>query len=137
MTDHPVIELPSVAAAREAPPREGCDGLRAPEVLARVPGLTYRQLDYWSRSDRLFPHTHDTDTAGGSGHPYCWPPGEIAAAARMFRLISLGFNLDTAADLARSREKVTVTSRLLAALAEDMPDETTAPPVPPGFVEGL
>jgi hypothetical protein len=100
-----------------------CDGLRAPEVLAAVPGLTYRQLDYWTNTERIKPHTHGG--AEGSGHPFCYPPDQVALASRMFRLISMGFSLGKATDLAKSREGLRVASRLLLALAEDMPQTGT------------
>jgi DNA-binding transcriptional MerR regulator len=99
----------------------GCDGLGAPEVLAHIPGLTYRKLDYWSRTKHLTPHTHNPKGEGGSGIPFCWSPDQVELAARMFQLTNLGFSLVAAADLARSRECLSTAGRLLLALAAEDP----------------
>jgi hypothetical protein len=93
-----------------------CDGLSAAQVLARVPGLNYRRLHTWTASHHLKFHTHDPDGDTGPGIPYCGPPEEVAAAARMLRLIDLGFTLAAATDLAHDPEKL---SHAAAALASE------------------
>ena len=107
-----------MANLQQTPPRAHCNGLNAPSVLARVPGLTYRQLDYWSRTERLVPHTHGGEHS--SGIPYCWPLAEVEVASRMIRLIGLGVGLQPAVELARSRERLTAGSALLLRLAGEM-----------------
>lgn len=109
-----VAELTSAQAVALDPAR--CDGLRAPEVLSHIPGLTYRKLDWWSRTGRLSPHTHDPDGDGGSGIPHCWPPDQVEIAARMFQLTQLGFNLDAADDLAHRRERLAAVAYELVTL---------------------
>lgn len=61
-------------------------------------GLTYRQLDYWTRVG----HLNADDPTPGSGRRRHWPQSEIAVAARMARLIAAGFTVPRAADLARA-----------------------------------
>jgi DNA-binding transcriptional MerR regulator len=99
-----------------------CGGFGAPQVLARIPGLTYRKLDYWSRTGRLAPHTHDPDGDEGTGIPFCWPLHQVEVAGRMFQLTQLGFNLDTADELAHNPARL---AAVLDAL-QDLADGRTA-----------
>jgi hypothetical protein len=48
-------------------------------------GVTYRQLDYWTRRGYLNPGGNP-----GYGHPRTWPPGELAVAERMARAVRAG-----------------------------------------------
>ena len=83
-----------------------CDGLGARQVLEAVPGLTYRQLDYWTRTGRLRAHQHNAsgtrllNEERGRGHAACWPQFEIEIARRMILLIGAGFTIDAAATIA-------------------------------------
>lgn len=60
-------------------------------------GLSYRQLDYWTRSGRI----HADEPTPGSGHRRTWPDEEIAVAGRIARLIAAGLSLEIAAGVAR------------------------------------
>lgn len=60
-------------------------------------GLTYRQLDYWTRRGYL----KAEDPTPGSGHSRTWLEDEQVIAARMLRLISCGFTVEAAARIAR------------------------------------
>lgn len=79
-----------------------CDGLNYAEVLARIPGLTYRQLDYWTRTDRI--HAIDRGPFARSGVDRCWPPDQVTIAARIFKLQTRGIkDVDTAKAIATNR----------------------------------
>lgn len=58
--------------------------LRQAEVLERT-GITYRQLDYWTRSGWVHPIG-----GRGSGHNRAWPLSEVDAIGRMVRLVDAG-----------------------------------------------
>lgn len=60
-------------------------------------GMSYRQLDYWTRCGYLTAN----DPAPGNGHRRFWKPEEQAVAARMVRLIAAGVSLKVAARIAR------------------------------------
>lgn len=68
-----------------------------PQELQHEP-LTYRQFDHWIRRGYLKP----IEPTPGSGNGRWWPPGELAIAARMARLVHAGFRTDAAANLARA-----------------------------------
>lgn len=129
-------EVTRLPTSHEEMPRGDCTGLDAPRVLDRVRGLSYRQLDYWTRTGRITAHTHPFNVVSGSGVPHCWPRDEVEVAARMFRLIRLGFNLAAATDLARDHSQMVAGSALLLRLAEEMrppapgplPGRVTPPP---------
>jgi DNA-binding transcriptional MerR regulator len=74
-------------------------GLTASEVLEQIPGLTYRQLDFWSRSGRIQP----LPGKSGSGHYHRYTPQQVAIISRMYRLVNLGFTLDAAHQIATDR----------------------------------
>lgn len=61
-------------------------------------GLSYRDLYYWTRRNFINP---DNPTPG-SGVPMSWPDAELEVAALVKRLRAVGFELEAAADLARS-----------------------------------
>jgi hypothetical protein len=60
-------------------------------------GVTYRQLDYWTRRGYL----HLTTPTPGYGHPRTWPPGELAVAERMARAVRAGLTPHAAHKAAR------------------------------------
>lgn len=86
-----------------------CDGLNYHQVLARIPGMTYRQLDFWVRTGRLKCHHHlgssrAIDPWGGSGTERCWPPDQVTIAARIYKLLTRGIrDVDTALAIATNR----------------------------------
>lgn len=74
-----------------------------PNDLAGRLGLSFRQIDYWVRTDRL--HTVDWDGTSnplaGSGRHRSLPTSEIFIAETVGRLLAAGFVLDSAFALAR------------------------------------
>lgn len=74
-----------------------------------LPGVTYRQLDYWVRAGYLRP----TVPTPGTGTARDWSPEEIEIARLMARLTAAGFDLAVAARVAREQvEEPTGTSVL-------------------------
>ncbi len=68
--------------------------------LVEVAGITYRQLDYWTRHGHLEP-IPGTDRRG-HGYPRRYPTTEAPHAWLMGQLMTVGIrDLDLAADLAR------------------------------------
>jgi hypothetical protein len=65
-------------------------------------GLTYRQLDYWTRNGLL---KADNQTPG-SGNRRTWAPGELAVAVLIGRLVDAGISLRVAHDIARGRREI-------------------------------
>jgi DNA-binding transcriptional MerR regulator len=65
-------------------------------------GITYRQLDYWSRAGYLKPGRQWAGNRYGSGSPRSWPEAELAVAKLMGRLTAAGLPLKTAHRIARS-----------------------------------
>jgi MerR HTH family regulatory protein len=66
-------------------------------------GITYRQLDYWTRQGYLRPvQPHSNIRSGGTGYARQWPESELAIAASMGRLIRLGLTAEAAHRVARA-----------------------------------
>lgn len=95
-----------------------CDCLTGGDVLAAVPGLTYRQLIYWTTQGRVHAHRHPgshgrhvhrdrapADVAdGGSGQPISWPRSEVDVLRDVHLLVAdTAMRLDVAFRLARAR----------------------------------
>ena len=66
-----------------------------------VPGVTYRQLDFWVRQGYLRP-----EHAGGSGVARKWPAEEIRVLERMARLVRGGVVPSVAARVARGEAEL-------------------------------
>ncbi len=64
-------------------------GYRAPQVCTIV-GITYRQLDYWARTDLLKP---SIQTAHGSGSQRKYSFGDIVQLRVVKRLLDAGMSL--------------------------------------------
>lgn len=83
-------------------------------------GVTYRQLDYWTRLGLLKP---ENGTTPGSGRPRDWSTFELRVAEIIAELRALGFELPSAARLARQFAEGTVsnclTSRYLLVRSPD------------------
>jgi hypothetical protein len=62
-------------------------------------GLTYRQLDYWTRVGYL----RAADPTPGTGQAREWPEMEVVVAALMLRLLQAGLVLAVAARVAREQ----------------------------------
>ena len=67
-------------------------------MVEGAPTLTYRRLDYWTRTGLV--HAIENDRSG-SGVPRRYTEREAAVAALMARLMSTGLRLDVAAPVAR------------------------------------
>jgi hypothetical protein len=85
-----------------------------------APGLTYRQLDYWTRRGLL----HPDGPAPGSGHRRVWSEAEMAIARRVGELRLEGFELEAAFRRARAETNVAGAYLLTMAVA-------TLPPTTP------
>lgn len=68
-------------------------GHRSPEVC-RLTGVTFRQLDYWARTDVLRPSIAD---AHGSGSVRRYSDADVAAAKAVRCLLDRGISLQQAA----------------------------------------
>lgn len=66
-------------------------------AIIRVTGVTYRQIDYWTRRGYLKPDVVDP----GRGTRRHYPPRELDVAKRIAMRLVLGFTLARAAELAR------------------------------------
>jgi hypothetical protein len=80
---------------RQVPPPPACQRCSGPVetdtdlcvlCLCADLGITYRQLDHWSRMGYLRPVRLDRGKGEGSGSPRTWPPGELQIARLMGRL---------------------------------------------------
>ena len=65
------------------------DGFRAPEV-AKIVGISYRQLDYWARTGLVTPSVQD---AGGSGTQREYSFQDIVLLKAIKNLLDTGVNL--------------------------------------------
>lgn len=73
------------------------DLVRLPDVLAAT-GVTYRQLDYWTRTGLVHPAT---PALPGSGYARGWHPDEVRVLAVLARLVAGGIAPHVSARLAR------------------------------------
>jgi DNA-binding transcriptional MerR regulator len=64
-------------------------GYRAPDV-AKIVGISYRQLDYWARTDLVTPSVRD---AGGSGTQREYSFSDIVLLKAIKNLLDTGVNL--------------------------------------------
>ncbi len=77
-------------------------GFRAPQVC-KIVGITYRQLDYWARTDLIVP---SVQTARGSGSQRLYSFQDIVQLRVVKRLLDAGMSLKkirTAMDLLREQ----------------------------------
>lgn len=92
------------------------------QVLKR--GLTYRQLDHWTRRGWLRP-AH----IGGTGNARVWSAAELQIADLMRRLTRAGLTPEVAAKAARSHQEgrllVTIGPGLVLAIDTDLLSEET------------
>jgi DNA-binding transcriptional MerR regulator len=84
-----VVQFPKL---REIP-----EGYISGPDLAKAAGITYRQLDYWSRTGIL----QAVEVNPGSGYLRAYPANVLAFARLLKRLLDGGVNLRPAVDLAR------------------------------------
>ena len=65
-------------------------GFRAPDV-AKLVGISYRQLDYWARTDLVTPSVRD---AGGSGTQREYSFQDVVLLKAIKNLLDTGINLE-------------------------------------------
>lgn len=78
--------------------QEAPDGYITGPDLCHQARITYRQLDYWTRTGRL----RAINPRPGSGFPHLYPDDEIPVAAHMGALTAAGLGLQAAATTARA-----------------------------------
>ena len=82
------------------------DTIQTSELLAAIPGLTFRQLDHWIVSGYL----GDIGGQPGSGYNRAFTLGEVEQVRTMHRLVEAGLTVPRAAQIAsehiRGRGKV-------------------------------
>lgn len=66
--------------------------------ITRLAGISYRQLDTWSKNGYL---RAEGSASPGSGRPREWPHSELIVARRMKRLVDAGLTVAAAAEVAR------------------------------------
>jgi DNA-binding transcriptional MerR regulator len=71
---------------------EDREGFRGPQVCVVV-GITYRQLDYWARTDLVRPSLHD---AAGSGTQRLYSYRDLVELKVVKSLLDAGVSLQTA-----------------------------------------
>src|SRR5262245_26600132 len=86
---------------------QNSDGFRGPQVC-KIVGITYRQLDYWARTDLLKPSISD---AKGSGTQRRYSYTDLLELKVIKRLLDAGVSLQSA------RRAI---DRLRAGLGEDL-----------------
>lgn len=96
----PCPNLAGDCDGKHAPPRRGGRPASLPELPE---GLTYRQLDYWTRLGYV---KTDGAPSPGSGGRRAWPAEELEIAARMVKLRDEGYELRLAAKRARAEQPV-------------------------------
>src|SRR5271157_2414373 len=88
------VQLPGVSGTQH--PRGGeeseADGFRGPQVCKLV-GITYRQLDYWARTNLLRPSITD---AAGSGSQRRYSYNDVLELKVIKRLLDAGLKLQQA-----------------------------------------
>ncbi|MFZ4584990.1 MAG: MerR family transcriptional regulator [Acidimicrobiia bacterium] len=87
-TSAPTVQQPDLFTAPAQPAEPG---YRGPQVCAVV-GITYRQLDYWARTDLLRPSIED---AKGSGSQRVYSYRDLVALKVIKKLIDAGLSLQS------------------------------------------
>lgn len=83
----------SVTTLPTAQPEQ--DGYSSPEIIA-LTGITYRQLDYWTRCRRI-----GRDLAPGSGNARRYTEADLHLIRAVAALLEVGFTVPAAFDVAR------------------------------------
>jgi hypothetical protein len=101
------------------------------EAVTAAAGISYRQLDHWTRRGYLRPAA---DTGNGPGHCREWSSTERAVACLMAALVRAGLEPQAAALIARSgRSRFTLAPGIMIELHPDLaivPDGDGPAPVP-------
>ena len=89
----------------------------APDLPGPFFGISYRQLDYWTRIGLL----HATDPTPGSGVARTWPDREVVVALLIRHLLDAGLELRAAGRIAREQvERPTGEVRLRGGIVLDL-----------------
>lgn len=81
------------------------DWLTSVELCVEV-GITYRQIDHWTRTGLLVPVDGNTP---GQGHWHRYPPGQVARAKAVSALLKAGLYLP---QIRKHIDQITSTGRL-------------------------
>lgn len=92
-------ELAQLLAEHGLPQGPHDSECRCAECVVAFVGVTYRQLDYWTRRGWLRPEPRKKET---TGVPRVWPWPELHVARLMARLVAAGINPGVAHRAARS-----------------------------------
>lgn len=93
------------------------DGHLSGPDLCHLAGITYRQLDFWTRSGYLHPVT----PSPGSGYIRAYPPTDITRARLVARLLTAGFTARPAFDVAD--QLLEAGHALVAGIRIDLPQD--------------
>lgn len=93
------------------------DGHLTGPDLCHLAGITYRQLDYWTRTDIL----RTTSPAPGSGYVRAFPASELPFTLLLKQLLDDGMNLRAAVALAR--QLLETGHALVAGIRIDLPQD--------------
>jgi Bacterial RNA polymerase, alpha chain C terminal domain len=101
--------------------------LLASTDVAREAGISFRQLDHWTRCGYLMPGREWRGRHWGSGSNRTWPAGEMEIARRMGRLTAAGILPRLAASFARNSWPK---GEIMPGIAIEVTDETPADGAP-------
>jgi len=88
------------------------DGYRGPQVC-KIVGITYRQLDYWARTDLVRPSVHD---AAGSGTQRLYSFRDLLELKVIKQMLDAGISLQsarTAVESLRRYDKDVASARIV------------------------
>jgi hypothetical protein len=106
--------------------RDDCDGLGLNDIC-QIANITYRQLDYWTRTHRVKCHHHAGDIVvhgrGGSGSVGCWPLSQVKIMKRVRKLLGRGLDLDHAFMLATNKQAAAAMLAELTYIQADLLEE--------------
>lgn len=94
--DHRVLVFPERRAVPREAPRPA--GTLSSEDAVTEAGVTYRQLDYWTRCG----YVRAEQEEAGPGFPRGWSRGEVEVLALLARLVRCGFSPARASVIARA-----------------------------------
>jgi hypothetical protein len=89
---------PVVVDIRDGLPRQGAASLYSTVQLCDLTGATFRQIDYWTRTNRLNP----TIPAIGSGSQRRYGANDVRLTYAVVQLLEHGFTLDQAFTVAHA-----------------------------------
>lgn len=102
----PLFEQQTGPAATAQTAEQADAGLLSTDMV-REAGISFRQLDYWTRTGRLLPADSPTGRNGSQGFKRRWTRAELGVARVLGRLTAAGLPLETATRIARSGESRT------------------------------